>query len=263
MENLIKFLGSLQTFFNDFVGAVAPAVILVAGIWLIPGVQLPIAGLSAAWGEYLWLPAMAVLFGVGHLLLGVATFARRFAAKWIASWRRPEAATSSPPLRRLRAVLDSVLPLPTHVLAPENVRNIAMTLSSDGEELGRRFIFLSQFCFGAGIASLIVGLAWLISAFAVTDDPLTPALEPPALVTAALIFIAAVLAWLVLTQRGIQFRNQAFRLPFDAALAEFASKKLDLPKETTAPAAITSGTVGTASDPVAPGAPVPAVLPRI
>jgi hypothetical protein len=71
MDKLAELIGSLKDYFNDFVGAIIPGAALAAGVLWLCADYLPINAFSAVWGEWNWLPGVALIFLLGHALLSL------------------------------------------------------------------------------------------------------------------------------------------------------------------------------------------------
>lgn len=227
MDNLVKLLSSVQSYFNDFVGSVAPGAILLVG--LIVGLDIDVTKLPAAWSQLgsnaevlLIVTLVAILYALGHFLLVLASPIRTYFAGLVRK-------TAASPLKEYRGfkqlskTINQQLKLEDQeAFSFSTARNIAMTLSADGEELGRRFKFISLFCFGSGMAVLVSAVAWML------HDMLTLTADRYTLLALAVgltIFVG-------LSYRGAQFEESSQKIPFDTALADILANKLGL-KTTT------------------------------
>lgn len=217
MEQLVKFLGSLQSYFNDFLGAIAPAVVLLVCVPFVSGISFPQMD-SGFWGGFLPLAGCVVLFAVGHLLSALAEKMRQCRLGPKEWWGFPGSSLEMDSSRKEFVRLLQMKGLSSDApLQPNVIRNIAMTISDDGRELGRRFRFLALFCYGSATAllmSAVIGVG--VSIFYAANT------WPYAAVSwgrASMIAIATG-GWWMLLVRGLSFEERAFSSPISAAIAE-------------------------------------------
>jgi hypothetical protein len=221
MDALIKFLGNLQWYFNDFIGAVAPGIILVAGLTVV-GHWHPPDDLTKTWGVYFWLVGMVGLFAIGHALLGISEVLRWLfpATLGLALWKNVRQRTAEDPaFLALRAFLKKKDIVPDAETLPfSSMRTIAMTLSADGEEMGRRFRFLANFCYGTATAVLLIGVASLglhISQKSVDA-------------TTVWTVISCIIVWWLLVSRGAEQEERTLTAPFGSAVAEIIASAIGI-----------------------------------
>jgi hypothetical protein len=221
MDALIKFLGNLQWYFNDFIGAVAPGIILVVGLMMVGAWQPPEA-LMKAWGVYFWLVGMVGFFAIGHALLSISEVLRWIvpASLGFALWKLVHHRTETDAaFLALRAFLKKREIMPGAEELPfMSARNIAMTLSADGEEIGRRFRFLSSFCYGTATAVLLIGFTSL--GLHIAQNTLDGATVWQV--------IACAIVWWLLVRRGAEFEVRTLTAPFGTALAEIIAAEIGI-----------------------------------
>jgi hypothetical protein len=230
MEKLADLIGALKDYFNDFVGAVIPGTALAAGIlWLFSG-KLPNDAFSHGWSEWSWLPGLAVIFLIGHALLSlndhisrsVAAVRRRFGSAEKAGGKAlsvMEKARANSAYAAFGELIRPQLKLKgvSTKLDFNSERNIAMSLSVNGAELGRRFMFISLFCYGTSTA------AWVV---AVLDfAQLWLGIRNDSTLRWTLAFSLIVTAFL-LRRRGTSFELRALTVPFSVAIAELLAPML-------------------------------------
>ena len=102
-----------------------------------------------------------------------------------------------------------------------DLRSIALSLSSDGASLGRRFMFISLLCNGVGTALIIVLLDFI---GCLIFDPKILFPYPMAVnwgLQSALLLAASI----AMFKRGENFYGRALATPFPIALAELMLRK--------------------------------------
>ena len=247
MDKLAELIGSLKDYFNDFVGAIVPGTVLAAGVLWLGADFLPTNAFSLTWGEWSWLPGVAVIFLLGHALLslhdlvarGLQLLRQRLASGAKTPRQSPEqssAATDVEAAKGSLSIMDKAQSNLAYkafceVIGPKltalgvstkldfhGARNIAMSLSTNGADLGRRFMFISLFCYGTSAAAWMVAvLDVLFLLLGFHKDWVLKEVLAAALVCAALL----------LRRRGSSFELRAFTVPFSVATAGFLVPALD------------------------------------
>ena len=107
-----------------------------------------------------------------------------------------------------------------------DLRSVALSVSTEAASLGRRFMFISLLCNGVGMALVIMAVD--LSACVLLNPKLLHAYEQAA--PWALQVLLMILAAFLLFKRGAEFYARAMSTPFSIAVAE-----LKLNKESNAP----------------------------
>lgn len=218
------FLTALVFFFNDFIGAVVPGFIFIAGLDLADIYPTKIVHLLiSVMPQFSWVLLLFFAYAVGHGLLGI----HRLLQPIIGA-----------PLRGIHhlvlygrwdvCVFDRIIVEGAvykeflseikrqHKINKENlskirfedVRNIAMTISKEASELARRFMFISLFCYGISMAIALIAISWVIS--------LQEILSSSNMLPIGLISIIFFIFYI----RALEFEFRAQNVPFSVALAE-------------------------------------------
>jgi hypothetical protein len=221
MEKLAELIGSLKDYFNDFVGAIIPGTVLAAGIILIAGQRIAADALTSHWGEWSWLPGLALIFLLGHALLSLSDLARDVRHRGVMRVVK-ELVTSETPLEQAkkgsayRTFHELMVQKSKHAgVVTEfdfsTTRNIAMSLTNSGADLGRRFMFISLFCRGTSAAAWIAAATVAVTAFFGDHTKIQ--------MLAGIFSVSAAVA-VLLGLRGRAFELRAHTTPFSVALAE-------------------------------------------
>ena len=195
-----------------------------------------------------WVVAIvvAVSYAAGHLLLSLATLTL---AVWklisrSRAWQRLKGLTRSQPSARenisqelfqryvelqigaqkfLRSSGNS--PLPAVSVPFNELRNIAMTLSTEAAALGYRFMSISLFCLGVGTALCVIVVdsvicRWVYPASLVVSDAIELIAQ-----SIVILFFAY-----LLFRRAAEFRRRALDTPFSVALTHLLFDKREAKK---------------------------------
>lgn len=243
-------LSKLAYFFNDFVGAVIPGLILTLLFWALhPGLwhymKLGVAPDSAL----AILAITGACFAAGHGLLGLYYEAMEPALKKI-RWFSHIKGKKTYLVRDTSTIFAELEKKPTFQLTKElvlnkfegtltkikidiasypvsEIRNLAMTLSEEGAMLGRRFMFIALLGQGAGAAFLVVAvettLVWVTCA-------LIPGLQStliayPVWWGYVVQLVALVVVAVVFFRRADGFYSRALETPLLVAPVEILLKK--------------------------------------
>ncbi len=169
-----------------------------------------------------WLVVVVGLFAIGHVLVGLSEVLRKCVPRnfgfrlWAGT--KDETANNSAYLALREYIRTKGFPTASTELSFNSVRNIAMTLSADGQELGRRFMFLALFCYGTATAILIIGITQF------GRHIVNRAVDPASVV----LFVGSVFVWWLLVRRGAEFEIRAQTVPFATALAEVVGRAIGL-----------------------------------
>jgi len=214
MEKLAELIGSLKDYFNDFIGAILPGSVLVTGLLWAFGDWLPANQFSKQWGEWNWLPALSLIFLSGHSLLSLNELFLRHRPKSSTNTGRKSAIQAAEEGRAYKTFVEIVRPKlqalgAQSALDFNTMRNVAMSLAAGGAELGRRFMFISLFCYGTAAA------AWIMVPVALIRLAASPSERGVDLAVACF----SALSGLLLHSRGRSFELRAFTVPFSVAIA--------------------------------------------
>lgn len=100
----------------------------------------------------------------------------------------------------------------------KDLRSMAMTVSTKGESLSRRFKFIELLCAGTAVSLIIFAiLGGLTSIFKLVKR------QPMELEVLISIAVAVLFVW-PLTARARTYKNQSDRVPFECAVAEILNK---------------------------------------
>jgi hypothetical protein len=208
MEHFVDLIKSVREYFNDFVGAVIPGAVLCAGLTLQWAQIVRDDAFSRYWGEWSWLPGLAVIFAAGHTLLSLHAF-------FISSISRDRArhkVVAKASTAEYQRFLGTRSPGITWAITDFNAaRNFAMSVSPEAAEIGRRFMFLSLFCYGTATSFAVLCCSALVS------PTLGYGTWNALRVTIALILAGSAL---LLDNRGLKFEVQALGTPLAIACAE-------------------------------------------
>jgi hypothetical protein len=223
-------LQTLTLFFNDIIGAVIPGAMLIVGLLVIH--IGPLSKEQFEFSSEIWFIALLTAFAAGHLLLSIHSkcldeqlmrlgsfkFTRLLS---ITSTKRIRQEVEQSPahltfrsaaedqiLRRGRGSKISILSWGFN-----DVRNLAMSISSDASAVARRFMFISLLCYGAGAALIILAIDFSVASYflpkavAQYKNVPSPTIQLLLLLTTAWFFCA----------RGSEFFRRALSTPFSIA----------------------------------------------
>lgn len=222
---------TIAKFFNDLIGAWVPGTVLAVGLgimhWGPPGLgeaSKLVDGTGAA------LAVAGLLFALGHLLLAAHEHLLKPAfalVPWIGRFDEVEA-RSRQSYKWFSDLAKAQQASPdTGLWAFNDLRNLALSVSTEAASLGRRFMFISLLCNGVGTALVIMAID--LSACVLLSPKLLHAYEQAA--PWAMQVILMILAALILFKRGAVFYARAMSTPFSIAVAELKLKKQsDAPK---------------------------------
>jgi hypothetical protein len=230
-------LSGLTHFFNDFVGAVIPGLVLVVLFYVLhPGLPIPTGIGVSPDGVMALLIVIGICFAAGHGLLGLYY---DFLEQWLklVPWfsdskgkkrylvrdmKTIEAeAESSGSFKLAKCLVDrefEKLPITRNEFSVFEVRNLAMTLSQESATLGRRFMFIALLCQGTGTAIFVLALESIVLGSVCTllswRNVIT--IYPTWWVYGIQTFILLLIS-LVFFRRGDTFYSMAIKTPFSVA----------------------------------------------
>lgn len=213
---------TIAKFFNDLIGAWVPGVVLSVGLVLM---HLGPAQLQSIFklGDTISasLTFAGVLFAIGHALLALhGQVLKKFLSKvgLVTEFDESEAK-----LRRsyewfAELVRSRQAGADTRDWNYKDLRNVALSVSTEAASLGRRFMFISLLCNGVGTALAI--LAFDFVACSLLLPQLLFAYDYAASwPTQAILLLGIALA---LFKHGREFNSRAMTIPFSVAAAELS-----------------------------------------
>lgn len=218
---------SIARFFNDLIGAIVPAGVLALGLLVLhsgPDVKTVLSSLDSAIG---FLCVVGALFATGHVLLAIfeQILKKPLTKVRLLTEFDEELAKTHTPFRLFRRLTEKSETLKLGENESDwnyrDLRNVALTVSSTGEGIGRRFMFLSLFCNGTGTALLLLAADFTLCRW-VAPHLLHPyPMAPHWLVQLAILVAAAGL----LFRRAELFRARAMTAPFAVAVGVIAFER--------------------------------------
>ncbi len=235
-----EFLSGIVYFFNDFVGAVIPGIVAIAGIYYFySDIGIQIAALTELTESMQWLLVIVASYASGHALLSLHGLMHVYIKKpiifisslltlrffkvrwcpvrkiewtWGAFWHLVLQDTKDQIIRsdvykQFSKLIDTKADSNQRIEVDyfqsfNNLRSMAMTISKEGGETARRFRFISLFCFGIAMAIMVLGVVDIYASC--SYEKLT------------LYFLVFFLFY----TRGISFEFRALNIPFPVALSE-------------------------------------------
>lgn len=216
---------TIVKFFNDLIGAWVPGAVLAVGLILmhLGPVQLQtmfkLGDTTAA-----ALTFAGVLFAIGHVLLALHEQLLKkvlSSAGLTKSFDEVEAKKRKSYEWFAELVKTQQVGTAAKDWGYNDLRSVALSVSTEAASVGRRFMFISQLCNGVG-----TGLAVLACDFAICSL-LSPKMlfaydhAVPWSMQALLLLCLS----LVLFRQGAVFNNRAMATPFSIAIAELKFKK--------------------------------------
>lgn len=219
-------------FFNDLIGSLIPGAILASGLFVMhigPGLPKDMATSLPIDSGFLIAISLALMFAAGHGLLAIHSIVIDKALQRIglvdgnikARLEKKHSyglfiAMFFEKLRRSNLG-------ETNVAQPEkwdhhDLRNVALSVSSEGSSLGRRFMFISLLCNGTGTALLILTLDF-ISCEIFRPSALFPYANAWHPLIQVVILLGITVAFF---KRAESFNIRAMVTPFAVAVAEMS-----------------------------------------
>lgn len=219
-------------FFNDLIGSLIPGAILASGLFVMhigPGLPKDMAASLPKDSGFLIAILLALMFAAGHGLLGIHSMVIDKALKRIGLFEGNIDArlAKKHSYGLFKALFFAKLKHSnlgdTDVAQPDkwdhhDLRNVALSVSSEGSSLGRRFMFISLLCNGTGTVLLILTIDFI------SCEIFRPsALFPYANAWHPLIQVAILLGVAVaFFKRAESFNIRAMVTPFAVAVAEMS-----------------------------------------
>jgi hypothetical protein len=216
---------TIAKFFNDLIGAWVPGAVLAVSLALMHLGPIQLQSIfklgdttSAA------LTFASVLFAIGHALLALheqilkkltskvgltkpfdeAGAKRRKSYEWFAELVKAQQAGAA-----------------AQDWGYNDLRSVALSVSSEAASMGRRFMFISMLCNGVGTALAI--LAFDFAACSLLSPKLLVAYDHAAPWSAQVLLLLGIA--FALFKQGEVFYNRAMATPFSIAIAELKFKK--------------------------------------
>jgi nucleoside 2-deoxyribosyltransferase len=217
------FLEALQTFFLDFIGAIIPGSVLLAGLIVATnGVDL-LRNMLTAVPNLDWLVLLITTYVLGNLSVGIGDL---LTLRWLYKIRNE--LLEHPSVVAFHKATPIELPTATDVKSKAStfgtLRNIALSFTDEAKATTYRFMFIALFHLGTAVSlclSLIVFWGTLLARLS------TPALQSTDVdwLLIVVLTVAVLLASSILTLRWREFYERAMRLPFPAALASLSKSE--------------------------------------
>lgn len=227
----MKFDNAIETialFFNDLIGTLIPGIVLCVGL-LIMHVGLSAAPFSIVeqHNGFFVLVLLSLLFAAGHALLALHGFL-------IAGLLKKTRLIDKDLLKKLEKkktylLFREAMGKKIQTILPgqktesggvdwsfHDMRNLALSVSTEGTSLGRRFMFISLLCNGVATAFLVMLVDYLLC-LSFAPHYLVP--HASALPAPLQVLLLSILAGL-LFRRAEEFYGRAMSTPFAVALSE-------------------------------------------
>ena len=221
-------LSTITHFFNDIIGAIVPGLVLFAGLMLLHNGIAQNAKIAALTSDTPSVLLVVVLsFAAGHGLLGIHSAIIEPALKllgWVkgdAVINKVEEARSFKLFKKLvDAKLQRPAALPNHEAETKwgfhDLRNVALSMSTEATSLGRRFMFIALLCNGMGTALILLAFDFLACSLWWRGALLSYSTAPPYWLQ----FVGLIGLGLLCILRGDTFYRRAMSTPFSVATAE-------------------------------------------
>jgi len=218
---------TLTRFFNDLVGTLIPGGVLVLGLatmHLGPGKVQSVGRALESWGPAL--AALTILFAVGH---GLLAFHSTVLEPLLSQLKVTKPFNQESAMTRQSFVLFQKL-ISSHTRVKEvmgeevsnltwtynDLRNVALSISTEASSLGRRFMFIALLCHGVGAAIVLMLVDYLVCVF-FAPNILFPYLNAwPVIIQVVLMLLVAGMFF----RRGEAFNSRAMTTPFSVAVAD-------------------------------------------
>lgn len=217
---------SLVYFFNDIIGTIVPGFILLIGFKIlnikyeiieIPNLQLD--------NSLQIISIITLSYILGHGILGFYQFSNGFL-------KFNDYEKEKNDLKQEALYQDLILcykerfsniawlssTIDPQKFSPNQIRNIAMTISKEGQSLSVRFMFISLLCMGVATSLFILLLVFVISHYLKYQCAFIS-------VKFVLLFAGVAFAIFIFHDRGKEFSKRSFRTPFATALTELMLDK--------------------------------------
>ncbi|CNG92492.1 TPA: hypothetical protein PXJ62_000727 [Yersinia enterocolitica] len=216
---------TLAHFFNDFIGAWIPGLVMAAGfIVMHMGDEVFVSIIGAMdKSAIVWFLA-AIFFALGHLISAFYQIILKDILKWLKiskGFDESQAQKQQSYKTFLEIVNKWHVYNETDSWGYHDLRNIALSISQEASALGRRFMFISLLCSGVGTVLTIFIIDFSICLF------FFPELlhhYRVALHWLVQVVILCVSAWCLFKQSDV-FYKRAMTMPFSVAITEVKLKE--------------------------------------
>lgn len=215
---------TIAKFFNDLISSCVPGMVLVIGLvvtHLGPTYLMSLAKFGDGVGVGLII--IGLLFAIGHVLLAVNQKALKPLLNLIRVLRTfdEDHAKKRQSFKWFAEIVDSEQGSNSTAWSFNDLRGVALSVSTEAALLGRRFMFISLLCSGVGTALVIIGIDYLMCLLFAPNFIYSYEHAMPWYVQAVLLFGTALLIF----KQGDDFYSRAMTTPFSVAVAEIRIKK--------------------------------------
>lgn len=216
---------TVAKFFNDLIGAWVPGAVLTVGLVLMhlgPGQLRSLFELGNTISASLTFAG--VLFAIGHTLLALHEQIRK---KLLPYLKLATSFDEKAAKMRQSCVWFGELVKAQQTGAEardweyEDLRSVALSVSTEAASLGRRFTFISLLCYGVGTALAILALDLVACSLFFPQLLFAYDEAAPLSIQATLLLFMA----LALFRQGDEFHGRAMKTPFAVAVAELVFKR--------------------------------------
>ncbi|MEM1268481.1 MAG: nucleoside 2-deoxyribosyltransferase domain-containing protein [Bacteroidota bacterium] len=215
---------ALQTFFLDFIGAVAPGSILLVGVAVALGQQNEFAGVIVKLHSFAWPVLLIATYTLGNVSVGVGGII-------LGDWRKSirEALKDHPSVEAFKDEMQQRTHAKLSASGNDgerdfgNLRNLALSVTDAGTSLTHRFMFIALFHLGTAVAITISAATfWLsIPIQSLASEWPKGGYDPGVAVIVSVVAIGLVC---VLLLRWKEFYSRSMRVPFSTALAHLVAE---------------------------------------
>lgn len=219
---------TLARFFNDFIGAWVPGVVLAAGFIVMhigDEAFLSVVGVMDK-SAIVWFLA-AILFALGHLITAFYQIILKDILKMLKiskGFDENKAKERQSYKFFLELVNKKLVCSESDSWSYHDLRSVALSISQQASALGRRFMFISLLCSGVGTVLIIFIIDFLICLLFFPELLQHYRVAPHWFVQLVILSISAV----CLFKQADLFLNRAMTTPFSVALTEINLKGLKL-----------------------------------
>lgn len=216
---------AIAKFFNDLIGACVPGAVFAVGLAFMHQGPVQLQAISKfADSSLAALTVAGLLFALGHVLLAVHEHGTKRLLSLIKvskEFDETDAKTRKSYVWLSELVAAQQADGNSKDWSYNDLRSVALSISSEAASIGRRFMFVSLLCNGVGTALLIIAVDFLICHFAAPTLLYPYEHAAPWAVQALLLFGVA---W-TLFKQGEVFYSRTMATPFSIAVAELKFKK--------------------------------------
>lgn len=218
-------VGTLAHFFNDFIGAWIPGVVMATGFIVMHMGDEAFLSIVEAMDKsaIVWFLA-AILFALGHLISAFYQIILKGILQWLKiskGFDESQAQKQQSYKFFLEIAKKWHVYNETDNFGYHDLRNVALSISQDASALGRRFMFISLLCSGVGTVLTIFIIDFSICLFFFPELLHHYRVAPHWSVQ---IVILCVSAWCLFKQSDV-FYKRAMTTPFSIAITEIKLKE--------------------------------------